>query len=174
MSKKVAIIVPNPVNGFGLFAYLENCFENGVEAKTFAVDTVPKVKTNSGYELNLNGTIADLKGKEIEYDGLIFACGDAIITLQSHVNEQPYQDMFEVIKNFEGLGKMIAGHCAAAMIFEKAGITKGKKVAVHPLAKAAIQEGIATDSSSMIDQNLFTARNEDYVLEIIPWFLRFL
>ena len=174
MSKKVAIIVPNPVNGFGLFAYLEACFENGVEAKTFAVSTSPVVKTNSGYELKTNGTISELKGHEADYDGVVFACGDAMIHFSANIGKQENQDMLEVLRNFDKLNKKIAGHCAAGLIFEIAGISTGKKMAVHPLTKTAIKNGIAVDNQSMIDQNLFTAKNEDYVLDIIPWFIRFL
>ena len=174
MSKKVAIIVPNPVNGFGLFAYLEACYENGIEAKTFAVADKPVVKTNSGYELKTTNIISELKGHEADYDGLVFACGDAIPALAANAGKPEYQDMFEVIKNFNTLNKKIAGHCAAGMIFEKAGITKGKKLALHPLAKTAIQEGIATDSTSMMDQNLFTAKDENHTTEIIGWFLKML
>ena len=40
----------------------------------------------------------------------------------------------QVIKTFGDKGKMMIGHCAGAMMFDFTGITKGKKVAVHPLA----------------------------------------
>ena len=30
MAKKVAVLAVNPVNGFGLFQYLEAFFENGI------------------------------------------------------------------------------------------------------------------------------------------------
>ena len=33
------------------------------------------------------------------------------------------------------------GHCAGAMLFDMAGAINGKMVAVHPLAKPAIQGG---------------------------------
>lgn len=45
---------------------------------------------------------------------------------------------------------MMIGHCAGAMMFDFTGITKGKKVAVHPLAKPAIQNGIATDENQRL------------------------
>ena len=45
------------------------------------------------------------------------------------------------------------GHCAGAMMFDFTGITKGKIIAVHPLAKPAIQNGTATDEKSEIDGN---------------------
>lgn len=174
MSKKVAIIVPNPVNGYGLFSYLEACFENGVDAKTFAVGSSPVVKTNSGYELKTNGVISELKGHEADYDGVVFACGDAMIGFSERIGNPENQDMLEVLRNFNKLNKKIAGHCAAGLIFEIAGITEGKKMAVHPLTKPAIKKGIATDNQSMIDQNLFTAKDEAFTGDIIPWFLRFL
>lgn len=37
MAKKVAVLVVNPVNGSGLFQYLETFFENGIPFRTFAV-----------------------------------------------------------------------------------------------------------------------------------------
>ena len=174
MAKKVAVVVPNPVNGFGLFAYLENFYEKGVEYKTFAVNDTKSVKTNSGLDLTLDGVIGDLKGHESDFDGIVFACGDAIITLKDNIEKPYYSDMFQVFQNFNNLGKLIAGHCAAGMIFEKAGITEGKKLALHPYAKSGIKAGIATDNTSIIDKNLFTAKDEDYVLEIIPYFINFL
>lgn len=33
MAKKVAVLAVNPVNGFGLFQYLEAFFENGISYK---------------------------------------------------------------------------------------------------------------------------------------------
>ena len=37
MAKKVAVLAVNPVNGFGLFQYLESFFENGITYKVYAV-----------------------------------------------------------------------------------------------------------------------------------------
>ena len=171
MSKRVAVIAPNPVNGFGFFAYLEAFFENGVEYKTFAIDKTKNIKTNSGMDLELDGVIGDLAGHEDEYDGLIFACGDAIKEFGKMAGNPEVKQMFEVIKKFDESGKSIGGHCAAGLIFEKAGVTKDKKISLHPYAKAAVQNGIATDNNSMIDKNLYTAKNEDYTLDIIPYFI---
>lgn len=36
------------------------------------------------------------------------------------------------------------GHCAGAMLFDMAGVIDGKTIAVHPLAKSAIQKDIYT------------------------------
>ena len=38
------------------------------------------------------------------------------------------------------------GHCAGAMLFDMAGVIDGKTIAVHPLAKSAIQKGKATET----------------------------
>lgn len=171
MGKKVAVLVPNPVNGYGLFAYLETFFEKGVEYKTFAVNSTKSVKTNSGLTLELDGVIGDLKGHEAEYDGVVFACGDAIKEFAKHMEEKEYKDMFEVIAKFNELNKKLAGHCAAGMVFEIAGVLKDKKVALHPYAKSGINSGIATDNSSMISQNVFTAKTEESALEMIPYFI---
>ena len=79
--------------------------------------------------------------------------------------------MFEVIAKFNELNKKLAGHCAAGMVFEIAGVLKDKKVAVHPYGKARINSGIATDNSSMISQNVFTAKTEESAMEMIPYFI---
>ena len=62
----------------------------------------------------------------------------------------------------------MAGHCAAGLIFEMAGITEGKKLAVHPLAKPAIQKGIATDEVVMIDDHFYTAQCEHTLPNLMP------
>ena len=80
---------------------------------------------------------------------------------------KPFSKM-EVIKTFGEKGKMMIGHCAGAMMFDFTGITKGKKVAVHPLAKPVIQNGIATDEKSEIDGNFFTAQDENTIWTMLP------
>ena len=50
MVKKAAVLVVNPVNGAGLFQYLEAFFENGIPFRTFAVAETPQVTTNSGVD----------------------------------------------------------------------------------------------------------------------------
>ena len=56
MVKKAAVLVVNPVNGAGLFQYLEAFFENGIPFRTFAVAETPQVTTNSGVALRLDAT----------------------------------------------------------------------------------------------------------------------
>lgn len=78
MAKHVAVLAVNPVNGFGLFQYLEAFFENGIPYKVFAVADTKEIKTNSGITLFADDVIANLKGHEDEYDALVFGCGDAV------------------------------------------------------------------------------------------------
>ena len=68
--------------------------------------------------------------------------------------------MLTVLREFADKKKIIAGHCAAGLIFEIAGITEGKHLAIHPLAKPAIQKGIPTDEAATIDSNFYTAQCE--------------
>ena len=174
MAKKVAVLAVNPVNGCGLFQYLEAFFENGISYKVFAVSDTKEIKTNSGMVLIVDDVIANLKGHEDEFDALVFSCGDAVPVFQQYAN-QPYNvDLMEVIKTFGEKGKMMIGHCAGAMMFDFTGITKGKKVAVHPLAKPAIQNGIATDEKSEIDGNFFTAQDENTIWTMLPKILHLL
>ncbi len=168
MAKKVAVLAVNPVNGFGLFQYLETFFENGIPYKVFAVANTKEIKTNSGISLVADDVIAHLKGHEDEFDALVFGCGDALPKFGENA-AQPYnQDMLAVIKAFGEKGKIIIGHCAAAMMFDSVGITNGKKVAVHPLAKPAIRHAQATDEKSEIDGNFYTAQTENSIWTMMP------
>ena len=142
MAKKVAVLAVNPVNGCGLFQYLEAFFENGISYKVFAVSDTKEIKTNSGISLTTDDVIANLKGHEDEFDAFVFSCGDAVPVFQQNA-DKPYNiDLMEVMK--------------------------GKKVAVHPLAKPAIQNGIATDEKSEIDGNFFTAQDENTIWTMLP------
>ena len=167
MAKKVAVLAVNPVNGCGLFQYLEAFFENGISYKVFAVADSKEIKTNSGIVLTVDDVVANLKGHEDEYDALVFACGDAVPVFQQNAGKPYNVTMLEIIKTFGEKGKIMIGHCAAAMMFDFTGITKGKKVAVHPLAKPAILNGEATDNSSDIDGNFYTAQDENNIQTMI-------
>lgn len=163
MGKKVAVLAVNPVNGFGLFQYLEAFFENGISYKVFAVADTKEIKTNSGITIFADDVIANLKGREDEYDALVFGCGDAIPVFVQNADKPYNQDMLAVIKTFGDKGKIMIGHCAAAMMFDSVGITTGKSLAVHPLAKPAIQNGKATDEKFVVDGNFYTAQTENTV-----------
>ncbi len=172
MAKKVAVLVVNPVNGLGLFQYLEPFFENGIPYRTFAVTETTQVKTNSGISIQTDDVVAHLKGHENEYDALVFACGDAIPKFGENVGKPHNQDMLAVMRNFNDKGKMLIGHCAAALLFDKAGIGEGKKMAVHPYGKPAIQKAKATDEKFEIDGNLYTAQTENTLWTLMPDLLK--
>ena len=71
-------VAVNPVNGCGLFQYLETFFENGISYKVFAVSNTKEIRTNSGIALIADDVIANLKGHEDEFDAMVFSCGDAM------------------------------------------------------------------------------------------------
>ncbi len=168
MKKRVAVLAVNPVNGSGLFQYLEAFYENGISYKVYAVSPTKDIRTNSGIALQADDVIANLKGHEDEYDALVFACGDAIPVFAQHADEPHNIMLMEVLKTFGEKGKIMIGHCAAALMFEKAGITKGRKLAVHPLAKPAIVNGTATDNATETDGNFYTAQNENKIAALLP------
>ena len=87
---------------------------------------------------------------------MVFAFGDAVPVFQQNASKQYNIDLMDVIKNFGEKGKIMIGHCAAAMLFDFTGITEGKTLAVHPLAKPAISKGQTTDEDSVVDGNFFT------------------
>lgn len=167
MAKKIAVLAVNPVNGSGLFQYLESFFENGISYKVFAVAPTPDIATNSGIKLKADDVIANLKGHEDDYDALVFACGDAIPVFRDYAHE-PYNILLlEEIKTFADQGKLMIGHCAAGMMFDLAGIAEGKKMAVHPLAKSAIQRGEVTNNPFEIDGNFYTAQDENHIYPMV-------
>ncbi|MDR2840102.1 MAG: DJ-1/PfpI family protein [Paludibacter sp.] len=168
MTKKVAVLAVNPVNGFGLFQYLEAFFENGIPFKTFSVAPTTHIKTNSGISLQTDDVVANLKGHENEYDALVFACGDAMPKFGENAGTPENQDMLAVIKAFGDNDKLIAGHCAGALLFDSAGIANGKQVALHPYIKAAVKSAIGTDEQSIVDGNIYTAQTENTVWTLIP------
>lgn len=168
MAKKVAVLAVNPVNGFGLFQYLETFFENGIPYKVYAVSESKEIKTNSGITLFADDVVTNLKGHEDEYDALVFACGDAVPVFKGNASKEYNLDLMEVIRAFGERGKVMIGHCAGAMMFDFAGVTTGKRLAVHPLAKPAIQKGLATDEKSEVDGNFFTAQDENAIWVMMP------
>lgn len=172
MTKQVAILAVNPVNGAGLFQYLEAFFENGISCKVFAVANTTTIRSNSCITLQADDIVAHLKGHANNYDALVFACGDAVPVFKDHAGETFNLDMLSVIKEFAEKHKIMAGHCAAGLIFEIAGITEGKKIALHPLAKPAIQKAIATDEAAVIDDNFYTAQYEHTIPVLLPQLLK--
>lgn len=168
MAKKVAVLAVNPVNGLGLFQYLEAFFENDIPYKVYAVWETKEIKTNSGVKLVVDDVIASLVGHEDEFDAVVFSCGDAVPVFAQNADKPYNVDLMSVLKAFGDKGKILIGHCAAGMMFDFAGITEGKKLAVHPLAKAAVSKGMATDEKSMVDGNFYTAQDENCVCKLIP------
>jgi putative intracellular protease/amidase len=168
MSKKVAVLAVNPVNGSGLFQYLEAFYENGIPYEVFAVADTKEIKTNSGIALTVNDTIARLKGREEDFDALVFACGDAMPVFAQNAEKAYNRELIAVIRAFGERGKTIAGHCLTALLFEKAGIAAGHRVAIHPLAKPAIQNALATDREAEVDGNFYTAQNENTISALLP------
>ena len=158
MAKKVAVLAVNPVNGSGLFQYLEAFFENGIPYTVYAVAESKEIKSNSGITLYADDVI----------DALVFACGDAVPVFQQNAGKPYNIDLLEVIRKFAEKEKIIIGHCAAGMMFDISGVTGGKKIAVHPLAKPAIKTGIATDEKSEICGNFYTAQNENSIWTMLP------
>ena len=61
MAKKAAVVAVNPVNGMGLFQYLETFFENKIPCTVFAVAESREIPTNSGIGLTADDVIANLK-----------------------------------------------------------------------------------------------------------------
>jgi putative intracellular protease/amidase len=172
MAKKVAVLVVNPVNGAGLFQYLEPFYENGIPFKTFAVAETTQITTNSGIHLQTDDVVAHLKGNEGDFDVLVFSCGDAMPKFGENADKSFNQDMLAVISNFADNGKILVGHCVGALLFDNFEIAKGKKVALHPFIKSAVKNCIGTDEPSVIDGNIYTAQTESSIPTLLPDLLK--
>ncbi|MCD7962055.1 MAG: DJ-1/PfpI family protein [Rikenellaceae bacterium] len=167
MAKKTAVLAVNPVNGSGLFQYLESFYENNVPFTVFAVADTKEITTNSGIELVADKVIADLKGIEDEYEALVFACGDAMPMFNENADKKYNRDLMEVISVFGKKKKFIIGHCVGGLLFDLAGIAAGKKLALHPFVKSAVNTAVATDEDYVVDGNFFTAKNENSLNKLI-------
>ena len=67
MTKKAAVLAVDPVNGAGLFQYLETFFENDIPFTLFAVAGSREIRTNSGVRLTADATIAQPKGSSVRW-----------------------------------------------------------------------------------------------------------
>ena len=168
MAKKAAVLVVDPVNGAGLFHYLEAFFENGIPFRTFAVAETPQVTTNSGVALRLDDTVSRLTGREEEYDALVFACGDAMPKFAENADKPFNREMLRIMKRFAEQGKPMIGHCAAALLYDNLGIARGRRVALHPFLKTVVRECIPTDDKAVVDGNFYTAQTENTLSELMP------
>ena len=135
MAKKVAVLAVNPVNGFGLFQYLEAFFENAISYKVYAVAETKEIKTNSGIELVADDVIANLIGHEDDFDALVFACGDAVPVFAQNADKPYNVDLMSVLKAFAGKGKILIGHCAAGLLFEFCWNYRGKEISCASFGK---------------------------------------
>lgn len=83
--------------------------KTGFPCKVFAVANSKEIKSNSGIALVADDVIAHLKGREDEFDALVFACGDAVPVFQQNA-EKPYNvDLMAVLKAFGEKGKIMIG-----------------------------------------------------------------
>jgi len=171
MAKNVAVLVVNPVNGMGLFKYLEAFTESGIPFKTFAVAETTMVKTNSGVNLITDDLVTNLKKWTDEFDAVVFACGNAMPVFAQNVDKPYNQDMLTVLGLFGATNKLIVGHCVSALMFDIAGIATGKRVALHPFVRQAVKSAIATDELTVVDGNFYTAQNENAIEMMLPQLL---
>lgn len=168
MAKRVAVAAVDPVNGLGLFSYLEAFFERGIAYDLFAVAPTDRLRTNSGVVLSADATIADLRDGVDRYDALVFACGDAVPVFAQHAAEPWNVALMEVITQFAAKGKLLAGHCGAGLLFDLAGVTDSRRLALHPMVQGLIRRGIATDADFEADGNLLTAQCEHTLPAMMP------
>lgn len=83
MAKRVAVLVVNPVNGMGLFQYLEGFYENKIGYRVYAVAETTDIRTNSGIALRTDDIVEHLKGRADEYDDWSFLVEMRFLFLES-------------------------------------------------------------------------------------------
>jgi len=103
---------------------------------------------------------------------LVFACGDAMPKFGENAGQQYNQDMLAVMKKFDDEGKILVGHCAAALLYDNLGIGHGKRVAQHPFLKNVVKGVVATDRQAVVDGNLYTAQTENTISALLPEVLK--
>jgi putative intracellular protease/amidase len=172
MRKNIAVLVINPVNGAGLFQYLEAFYEHKIPYKTFAVAETTSVRTNSGILIQTDDTVANLKQNSDDFEAIVFACGDAMPKFVENAAKPFNQDMLAVIGRFAAQGRLLIGHCVAALLFDNFSECKGKKVAQHPFIKPLLTSCIGTDEAVVVDGNMYTARDETTLPKLIPKLLK--
>ncbi|NOU61677.1 DJ-1/PfpI family protein [Marinifilum caeruleilacunae] len=168
MAKRVAILVVNPVNGMGLFQYLESFYEKGISYKTFAVAKSTKVKTNSGITFETDDIVANLKEQVEEFDALVFACGDAMPKYLQEGGNDCYDEMLELMKSFSDKGKIMAGHCVAGLLFDGLEAAKGSTIALHPYIKDMVKNVKGSSQEIEVDRNYYTAQTEKSLHLLLP------
>lgn len=168
MAKRVAVLAVDPVNGMGLFHYLEAFFEHKIPYTLFAVAPTTHIRTNSGVALTADDTVAGLEGREDDFDAVVFACGDAIPVFAQHATEPHNVTLFKVLKAFAGKGKIVARHCAAGMLLDRVNAAAGRTVAVHPLVRPALNTAVAADTPTASDGRFYTAQDEHALPELLP------
>lgn len=67
------------------------------------------------------------------YGGIFFSPGNFTwVSEPNHYADKPYNiDLMSALKAFGEKGNILMGHCAAGMLFDFAGVTEGKKLAVQ-------------------------------------------
>jgi len=168
MTKKVAVLAVNPVNGLGLFSYLETFFENKIPYRVFAVYNSIDIKTNCGLKIKTDDVIEDLVGHAADYDALVFSCGDAVPIFAQNARKSYNKQLIQVIQEFATANKLLIGHCGAGVFFDIAGVDKSKQIACHPYVKNKIKNGIYACKSIVIDVPFFTAAEEHDLPLLLP------
>ncbi len=168
MSKKVAVLAVNPVNGYGLFNYLENFFENGIAYTTFAVAESTAISTNSGIAFQTDDVVANLLNRVDEFDALVFACGDAMPKFAENAGKPYNQAMLQAMSAFSSKGKLMIGHCVGGFLFDGLTEAKGKTIALHPYAKPALKNAIGSDANFAVDGIFYTAETEKSLAALMP------
>lgn len=172
--KESSCIGRKPCQRIGLVSVFGNLLRERHSLQDIRGSGYHECKTNSGLRLQTDDVITSLKGHEHEYDAIVFACGDAMPKFAENADKPYNVDMLSVIKNFAAQGKTIAGHCAAALLFDNLGIAQGRRVALYPFLKPVVKSCIGTDEKAVIDGIFYTAQNENTISCLLPELLKVL
>lgn len=104
-----------------------------------------------GHDFALNATLDEVD--PAEYDGLVIPGGRAPEYLRN------YEEVLEVVREFDEADKPIAAICHAAQILAAAGVMEGRTCTAYPALRTDVEQAGGTWSDEVaVDGNLVTAQ----------------
>ncbi len=142
--------------------------------KDIVVDTISITKEKEVRGAHNIVVLADKVMDEIgdidSYDGVIIPGG-----LPGATNLRDHSKVVEVVRKVFDSNKLAAAICAGPIVFERAGIIKGRKVTSYPGFAGDLKDAIYEEENVVVDKNIITARGPalavDFALAIVEYLM---
>lgn len=136
-----------------------------IVVETVSITEDKKVKGAHDIRVLADKNIGELKDID-SYDGVIIPGG-----LPGATNLRDNARVIEIVKEIDGKDKLVAAICAGPIVFERAGIIKGKKITSYPGFEDDLKDGNHLGENVVRDKNMITARGPalavDFAIEIV-------